>query len=156
MNKFKVLFAVLAALVLQVELNAQDVRTIETRVADLLAKLPAGNQDLTIRLMEEMYSLGDEGTSLICSKVVPAGTGDDTKARYAISTLTSHLSADRDNMRKSVWEKQCIRFMKAAGEREVRAFFMKQLNLVGSDAAVEAPVSYTHLRAHETDSYLVC
>lgn len=132
----------MAALVLQVALNAQDVRTIETMVADLLSKLPAGNQDLTIRLMEEMYSLGDEGTSLICSKVVPAGTGDDTKARYAISTLTSHLSADRDNMRKSVWEKQCIRFMKAAGEREVRAFFMKQLNLVGSDAAVEALADY--------------
>lgn len=138
MNKFKILFAVTAALVLQVALNAQDVRTIETRVADLLAKLPAGNQDLTIRLMEEMYSLGDKGTSLICDKVVPAGTGDDTKARYAISTLTAHLTADKDNERKSVWEKQCIRFMKAADTREVRAFFMKQLNLVGSDAAVEA------------------
>src|SRR5660397_189905 len=98
MNKFKILFAVMTALVLQMPLNAQDVRTIETRVADLLSKLPAGNQDLTMQLMEEMYSLGDEGTSLICSQVVPAGTGDDTRARYAISTLTSHLSADRDNI----------------------------------------------------------
>ena len=138
MNKIRILFAVTAALILQVALNAQDVRTIETRVADLLARLPADNQDLTMRLMEEMYSLGDEGTSLICGQVVPAGTGDDTKARYAISTLTSHLTADKDNSRKSVWEKQCIRFMKAADNREVRAFFMKQLNLVGSDAAVEA------------------
>ncbi len=138
MNKIRILFAVTAALILQVALNAQDVRTIETRVADLLARLPADNQDLTARLMEEMYSLGDEGTSLICSKVVPAGTSDDTKARYAISTLTGHLSADKENSRKSVWERQCIRFMKAADNREVRAFFMKQLNLVGSDAAVEA------------------
>ena len=97
MNKLNVLLAVLAATVLQVALNAQDVRTIETRVADLLARLPADNQNLASRLMEEMYSLGDEGTSLICSQVVPAGTGDDTKARYAISTLTSHLSADKDN-----------------------------------------------------------
>ena len=142
MNKLNVLLAFLAAMVLQVSMNAQDVRTIETRVADLLARLPADNQNLTARLMEEMYSLGDEGTSLICSQVIPAGTGDDTKARYAISTLTGHLSADKDNIRKSVWEKQCIRFMKAADEREVRAFFMKQLNLVGSDTAVVALADY--------------
>ncbi len=142
MNKLNVLFAVLAAIVMQGALNAQDVRTVETRVADLLARLPADNQNLTARLMEEMYSLGDEGTALICRQVVPAGTGDDTKARYAISTLTGHLSADKDNIRKSVWEKQCIRFMKAADEREVRAFFMKQLNLVGSDNTVEALADY--------------
>ncbi len=142
MNKFKILFAVTAALVLQVALNAQDIRTIETRTADLLARLPADNQDLTKRLMEEMYSLGDEGTSIICGQVVPAGTGDDTKARYAISTLTTHLTADKDNIRRAAWEKQCIRFMKAADKREVRAFFMKQLNLVGSDAAVEVLADY--------------
>ncbi len=142
MNKFKVLLAVMAAMVLQVTVNAQDVRSVETRVADLLARLPADNQTLTARLMEEMYSLGDEGTSLVCSQVVPAGTGDDTKARYAVSSLTVHLTADKDNTRKNVWEKQCIRFMKAAPEREVRAFFMKQLNLVGSDAAVEALADY--------------
>ncbi len=131
MNKIKILFAVAAALILQVGVDAQDVRTTETRVADLLARLPADNHELAIRLMEEMYSLGDEGWSIICRKVVPAGTGEDTKARYAIATLTSHLTADKDNTRKSVWEQQCIRFMKAADTREVRAFFMKQLNLVG-------------------------
>ncbi len=142
MNKFKVLFAVAAAIILQVNLNAQDVRTTETRVADLLARLPADNQSLTARLMEEMYSLGDEGTTLICRQVVPAGTGDDTRARYAVSTLTSHLTADKDNIRKSVWEKQCIRFMKAAADREVMSFFMKQLNLIGSDTAVEVLADY--------------
>ncbi len=142
MNKTKILFAVTAALFLQFAVNAQDVRTLETRVADLLAKLPASNQKFTANLMEEMYSLGDEGTALICQQVVPAGTGDDTKARYAVSTLTSHLSADRDNARKSVWEKRCIRFMKAAGDREVRSFFMKQLNLIGSDLAAVTMTDY--------------
>lgn len=142
MNKTKILFAVTAALFLQFAVNAQDVRTLETRVADLLAKLPANNQKFTANLIEEMYSLGDEGTALICQQVVSAGTGDDTKARYAVSTLTSHLSADRDNARKSVWEKQCIRFMKAAGDREVRAFFMKQLNLIGSDLAAATMTDY--------------
>ena len=46
MNKLNVLLAVLAAMVLQVTLNAQDIRTIETRVADLLARFR-----LTIRTL---------------------------------------------------------------------------------------------------------
>jgi len=83
------------------------------RVADLLARLPADNQNLTARLMEEMYSLGDEGTSLICRPGSACRHRDDTKARYAVSTLTAHLTADKDNIRKSVWEKQCIRFMES-------------------------------------------
>ncbi len=155
MNKTKILFAVTAALFLQFAVNAQDVRTMETRVADLLARLPANNQSLTATLMEEMYSLGDEGTALICRQVVPAGTGDDTKARYAISTLTSHLSADRENTRKSVWEKQCIRFMKDAGDREVRAFFMKQLNLIGSDVAAMTMADYVRDSAICDDAVMV-
>ncbi|MBE0666623.1 MAG: HEAT repeat domain-containing protein, partial [Bacteroidales bacterium] len=83
-------------------------------------------------------SLGDKGTALICEQVVQVGTGDDTRARYAISSLSSHLSKGSDNDRKGVWEKQCLRFMKDAGSYEVRLFFMRQMNLIGSDVAVEA------------------
>src|SRR5665647_217629 len=33
---------------------------------------------------------------------------------------------------------------------------IKLMDEAGIDVAVLSPVSYTHLRAHETDSYLVC
>ena len=36
--------------------GAQDVRTIETKVADLLAKMPAKDQEHLNSLMEDMYS----------------------------------------------------------------------------------------------------
>lgn len=142
MNRLRTLITVSAVLLINAVLSAQDVRTLETRVADLLARLPAASRELTVRLMEEMYSLGDEGTAIICGQVMSAGTGDDTRARYAVSSLTAHLSGDREEGRKSVWEKQCIRFMKAATDSDVRAFFMRQLNLIGSDAAVEALRNY--------------
>ncbi len=138
MNRLRTLLMVPAVLLLSASLGAQDVRTLETRVADLLARLPADSRELTVRLMEEMYSLGEEGTAIICGQVLPAGTGDDIRARYAVSSLTAHLSGDKDDTRKREWEKQCIRFMNAARDREVRVFFMRQLNLIGSDAAVKA------------------
>ena len=143
MNRLRTLLTVTAVLLIHAALNAQDVRTLETRVADLLARLPADSRELTLRLMEDMYMLGDDGTAIICGQVMPAGTGDDVRARYAVSSLTAHLSGDKDDSRKRVWEKQCIRFMKAATDREVTAFFMRQLNLIGSDAAVEALRDYS-------------
>lgn len=131
MKRHIFILSLLAALLLTTSLRSQDIRTVEEGVASLLARLPADNQDLTGSLMEEMYALGEEGRSLICSMVIPAGTGDDTKARYAISSLTFHLSGDDKPDRKIEWERQCIAFMKKASHEEVRTFFLRQLNLVG-------------------------
>jgi HEAT repeat protein len=138
MNKIRTLFALAVLLLVSAPTGAQDVRSLETRVADLLARMPADNMELASRLMEEMYALGEQGRIMICEQIVPAGTGDDLKARYAVSSLTAHLSADLDDTRKREWEKECIGFMNRATDREVRSFFMRQLNLVGSALTVEA------------------
>ncbi|MCI0522722.1 MAG: hypothetical protein L0Y37_03615, partial [Bacteroidales bacterium] len=130
--------SLLAAFMLSTTLHSQDISSPETGVSGLLARLPADSHELTGKLMEEMFALGAEGRSLICSMVVPAGTGEDTKARYAISSLTFHLSGDESPDRQIEWEKQCIGFMMGASHEEVRIFFLRQLNLIGSAAAVEA------------------
>ena len=71
---------------------SQDKRTIETKVADLLARLPANDQQFTNSLMVDMLSLGEEGIKKICDQVIPAGTGDDTRPRFAIESLSRFLS----------------------------------------------------------------
>ena len=63
--------------------SAQDVRTVETKIADLLVQMPAVSFEQRDRLAEDTYNLGEEGLKLICSQVVPPGTGEDTKARFA-------------------------------------------------------------------------
>lgn len=142
MKRLRTTLIFLAALLVSSALNGQDSRTIGTRVADLLARMPAGNKELAGKLMEEMYSMGEEGWDLICTAVVPAGSGDDVAARYAINTLTTYLSGDTGEERRKVWEQQCIRFMGATSDREVSSFFMRQLWLTGSDAAVDALREY--------------
>ncbi|MCU0457982.1 MAG: DUF1080 domain-containing protein [Bacteroidales bacterium] len=144
MNRLINLLTVAALLLVTTSLSAQDLRTPGTKVADLLAGMPADNLELASRLMEEMYSLGEEGWAMICGQVVPAGTGDDVRARYAISALTAHLSADTDETRKRQWEEQCIHFMKRAPDREVKSFFMRQLNLIGSELAVKELADYVN------------
>lgn len=142
MNRIRTLFTAAALLLVTTALAAQDVRTPGTKVADLLARMPADNLELASSLMEEMYSLGEEGRAMICRQVVPAGSGDDVRARYAISALSAHLSADTEDARKREWEKQCIHFMQRAADKEVRSFFMRQLNLIGSDLSVKELADY--------------
>ena len=84
MKYFKIFSTILSLLILFTgSVTAQDVRTLETRVADLLAQFPSQNSEDTDKLMNDMLSLGDAGIKQICDQVIPIGEGDDTKARFA-------------------------------------------------------------------------
>ncbi len=116
--------------------RAQDQRSIETRVADLLARMPAADSKAADRNYEEMYSLGPEGLGIICNCVVQAGSGNDTNARFTIDGLSTWLSASGNKERKELWEKIILERISTAGDDEVRSFFISQLGFVGGDASL--------------------
>jgi len=116
----------------------QDARTLETKIADLLVQMPADNFKHRDRLAEETFSLGKEGLNMICSMVVPPGRGDDTRARFAIESLSKYLGHGRTPGRSLVWEDLCIDYATMGRDRYVQAFFMDQLQWVGSEQTVEA------------------
>jgi len=117
---------------------AQDKRTVETKVADLLAQFPANDLPYTDKLMVDMLSLGESGIKLICDHIIPAGTGDDTHARFAVQSLSRYLSQKGKETEKSMWEKTCISYATGQKDNGVKDFFMKQLQLIGSDPSVDA------------------
>ncbi len=155
MKGFRIVLVFLAAILLQFNLHGQDADNVAARLDRLLAGLPADNPALTNEIMEEIFSLGEEGTGLLCSRIVPAGMGDDLGARYAVASLTATLSADREESRKRAWEHQVIRFMRLSSDREVTAFFMKQLNLIGADEAVQAVADYAATQGLCEDAVMV-
>jgi len=142
MKGVRIALIAIAVIMLQLNLRGQDRGSVAVRLDRLLAGLPADSPALTSEIMEEIFSMGEEGTALLCSRIVPSGMGDDLKARYAVASLTATLSADREDTRKRAWERQVIRFMRLSSDREVTSFFMKQLNLIGSDDAVQALADY--------------
>ena len=77
----KIFVSILALLLLSLPSYPQDKRTTETKVADLLARLPANDLQLTDKLMGDMLLLGEPGIKQICDQIIPAGTGDDTKPK---------------------------------------------------------------------------
>ena len=120
----------------------QDKRTIETKVADLLARLPANDQQFTDKLMVEMTSLGETGIKQICDQVIPTASGDDSRPRFAIESLSRFLSGNNRDSARIVWEKICITY--AIGQKDfgVKDFFMKQLQLIGGSESAEAMKIY--------------
>ena len=117
---------------------AQDKRTLDTKIADLLAQMPAGDLQFTNKLMGDMLSLGEAGLQKICDMVVPAGTGDDTKPRFAIESFSRFISKNGSATDKSLWEKICIVSSTRETDPGIRDFFIRQLQQVGGDQTAEA------------------
>ena len=134
----RILSVVLCFLLINSISFSQDIRLLETKVADLLAQFPANDAEYTNRLMGDMISLGEEGIKLICSKVIPYGTGDDTKARFAVESLSRFLSRSADRKQREMWETICLTSALEQRDSGVKDFFMKQLQLIGGERSVES------------------
>ena len=115
----------------------QDNRTTETKVADLLARLPSNDQLLTDKLMVDMLSLGEYGLKLICNQVVPSGAVEDTRPRFAIDCLSRFLSMKNEENERTMWEKICISYATVQKDPDVKDFFMKQIQLLEENHSSE-------------------
>jgi HEAT repeat protein len=142
MKILKIFFVSCALILISVTAFSQDKRTTETKVADLLARLPANDRQLTDKLMVDMMSLGETGIRQICDQVVPAGTGDDTRPRFAIESLSRFLSGKNLANEKPMWENICISYASSQTDFGVKDLFMKQLQQFGGSKSAEAMKIY--------------
>ncbi|MEA3460518.1 MAG: HEAT repeat domain-containing protein, partial [Bacteroidota bacterium] len=132
----------LALLLLSIPLTAQDKRTLDTKVADLLVQVPASDQQKLNEQMQAMLSLEEAGLQLVLDLVIPPGTGDDTKARVAIESLSRYLSQSGMEMQQIRWEAMILEEIEKREDPFVQSFFISQLNYFGSEAAVESLSDY--------------
>jgi len=138
MNHFKNILTTLLISLLLLPAFAQDRRTLETKVADILARFPAENSQETTKLSQQIIDLGAEGIANFCDLIVPPGTGDDTQARYAITSLAKWPGSND----KALIEQSLIKALDKASDSEVKAFFLRQLAYFGQTATVQAAASY--------------
>lgn len=122
--------------------NAQDQRTLETKVADILAQMPTHDFAHRDRLMQEMISLGENGLNQFTGMIVAPGTGDDTQVRFALGNLSHFVGkGNMEETRIMVSEA----FMDAIAETEnnsVKSFFFYHLNFFGKDEVVPLATKY--------------
>jgi HEAT repeat protein len=131
------LLALFTLLLLANPLTAQDKRTTETKVADLLVQVPASDQQKLDEQMQSMLGLEEAGLQMILDLVIPPGTGDDTKARMAIESMSRYLSQPDLEAQQIRWEAMILNEIKRREDSEIKNFFISQLYYFGSEAAIE-------------------
>ncbi len=121
---------------------AQDNRTLDTKIADLLVQIPADNQELLGRQMKLLLELEEPGLQKLLDLVIPPGIGDDTKPRFAIESLSRTLSQHGLETEKKSWEAMILDKIKQSRDSYVQSFLMSQLNYIGGDNTVMALSKY--------------
>ncbi len=114
----------------------RDNRTIETKIADLLAQMPATNQAYLNTLMTAMADFGEDGLVQLAGMLTPSGKGNDTGVRFAMGGFSKFVTvAGRENNRLLCQRAWC-RALEAAEDPEIKAFLIAQIQQVGNAEAV--------------------
>jgi len=122
--------------------RSNDVRTVSTKIADLLAQLPAVNANQLNSAMEEMAGLKEEGIVELIGMFSPSGTVDNSKLEYAIAGFAGYVShPERENLRLLAVKAFCSGLSKLKDEKN-QAFIITQLELIGKDDAVSCLQGY--------------
>ena len=80
MNK---LIVVIILSVFSIGSFAQDNRTLDTKVADILAQMPTKDLAHRDKAMNEIIEMGPEGFQKLTAQLTAPGVGDDTAVRFA-------------------------------------------------------------------------
>ncbi|MDZ4715986.1 MAG: DUF1080 domain-containing protein [Cytophagales bacterium] len=112
----------------------QDVRTTQTRVADVLALLPANDPPTAHRLCAELISLGDGGLKLVTSGAKSSGNPEGVPYRYAVALVTQYAATAEA---KAVVERAILDAIANEFNKELRTYFIQKLELVGSPRSID-------------------
>ncbi len=107
-------------------------------VAGLIAKMPAKTPAAEKALCAELVKLGPSGVTSICKRLVPPGTGDDTKARYALSALAAYVNRPGTGAQQRMVADALVQALNVVTDREVKAFLIRQLQVAGTEAQLRA------------------
>lgn len=128
--------------ILSVSSFAQDRRTLDTKIADALAQMPAGDQEHRNRILLELAGLGADGFQKLSQQLTAPGEGDDTAVRFAINSLARYASGFGKEELRVLVEESLLKALDEHNNTEIKTFLFNQLNLVGSNTTVAAVGSY--------------
>ncbi|HTF19158.1 MAG TPA: family 16 glycoside hydrolase [Chryseolinea sp.] len=107
----------------------------QSQLTSILGQLPAKDAAAEQRLFKELIQSGEGNLSSLTSQVVPNGQESGIKPRYAISLLSHTVVSEPQ---KRLLEGVYLQALAKAKEAEVKAYFITNLKLVGSDLSVSA------------------
>ncbi len=140
-NRAKLLiFALILVFIASSIAGAGEDKGIKVKVLDLLSKFPAQNTVERDALASEIIKLGPEGILETCRYLIPPGEGDDARVRFALNGSAVYVNRPGAENERRMFARTLIKALKAAGNNEVKAFLIRQLQITGKVEAVK-PIS---------------
>ncbi|MGN7204072.1 DUF1080 domain-containing protein [Pedobacter sp. SAFR-022] len=139
------IFLMLALASFQISVHGQassDQRTVTTKVADLLAQLPARDAKQLQGNMLEIEQLGQEGFLTLISGLSSAGQGNNATLEYAIGGYSAFVTQRGKEAQRGQAVQAYITALGKAGDQQVKSFLISQLELIGKDDAVTTLQQY--------------
>lgn len=140
----KILFTLIAALALGNAAIAQlDAgRTVSTRIADLLAQVPAGDSAELSSNAAEVAGLGREGILQLAGMLRPPGQGDNSKVEYALSGFSFYVTRPGREQWRALAQEAYAAGLENTSDGEVKAFLINQLQIVGGPESIAVLAPY--------------
>lgn len=143
-NTIKI-FLALIALIIVTEAKAQreiDQRTLSTKIADILAELPAKDLEQYRENMHEIGAMGEEGLLALAEMLVDPEAGNNTKLEYALGGFSYYASQPgKEEFRQMSVEAYC-QALEDIRNVENKTFIIRQLEMVGGEDAVSCLEGY--------------
>ncbi|WP_285008825.1 family 16 glycoside hydrolase [Pedobacter faecalis] len=128
--------------------DKKDERTVTTKIADLLAQLPARDAAQLARNMKEITDLGEDGYVTLISGLTAPGKGNNSLIEYAVGGFTAASTKSGQQAWRSMAVSAYCKALAKLSDKQNKAFIISQFDLVGNDAAVPC------LEAYITDDQL--
>jgi len=129
--------------------RAQDApATLDT----LLERVSFNSAEKPETLGEELAKLEAGDLAKLCDMLVEPGTGDDTKPRMALHALTWYLGSSGTAAQRDKYVDALCGALEADKPREVKAFVVRQLQLVGNERAVPTLAKFLQDDEHYADA----
>ncbi len=108
----------------------------------LVKDMPMQSTEAQYAFGEAVFAQGPEAITAICDKLVPLGTGNDTKARFALSGLAKHANRPHAGRDQKAFANTIIEALCNATDPEVKSFLIRQLQVAGKNESVETLSGY--------------
>ncbi|MFC1477268.1 DUF1080 domain-containing protein [candidate division KSB1 bacterium] len=105
-------------------------------IETIIAGIPAENTQEEHRILAEIINSGPEGIKALCSLLVPPGTGDDTKERFALTGLAHYVMRPGAENERLLYAETLVDALDMVTDNEVKAFLILRLQHAGKEEVV--------------------
>lgn len=145
MRKFFLIVSLLLMTLSSVFAQDRDQRTLQTKIADLLAEMPAVNSARFNAAMEDLANMGEPGITGLATMLKSPGKGDNSKIEYALSGFAYYVTKPGREAMRQMSEKAFANALAKVSDPVNKAFLMAQLQTVGDeDVVVSVLKTYLH------------